>query len=136
MQEDIVLCKIYRKATSLKILEERAAMEDVMAKTVGPISSSPQSQEIPEESLGESLFQYESVASLPMTKEENQELVVPFNSTVQFGCLNYNGNLKTLQVPEVPKFGMDLTTDALLTQLRSPWLEHWSPGAFANLLNY
>lgn len=28
--QDIVLCKIYRKATSLKVLEQRAAMEEEM----------------------------------------------------------------------------------------------------------
>lgn len=28
-QEDIVLCKIYRKATSLKVLEERASIEEL-----------------------------------------------------------------------------------------------------------
>ncbi|KAL3527276.1 hypothetical protein ACH5RR_011932 [Cinchona calisaya] len=137
-KEDVVLCKIYRKATSLKILEQRATMEDAInEKTVGPVLSSPvfsspQWQEIPEENSGESLCQNKDVTSLPKTKEEYNDLVVP-SSNVQFGCLKHNGDLMGL---EVPKFNMDITTESLWAQLRSPWLDNWSPGTFANLLNY
>ncbi|XP_012065446.2 NAC domain-containing protein 6 isoform X2 [Jatropha curcas] len=34
LPKDIVLCKIYRKATPLRVLEERAAMEEVMASQI------------------------------------------------------------------------------------------------------
>ncbi|XP_027078154.1 NAC domain-containing protein 22-like [Coffea eugenioides] len=135
-KEDVVLCKIYRKATSLKILEHRAAMEDIISKTVDPTLSSAQSQEgkIPEKNLGESFSQKQSTINLPMTKQEDDDLSVP-NSSAKFGCLNYNCDLKELQVLDVPKFSMDATTDAFWTQMRSPWLDNWSPSVYANLLN-
>ncbi|XP_024988089.1 NAC domain-containing protein 22-like [Cynara cardunculus var. scolymus] len=44
LHKEIVLCKIYRKATSMKVLEQRAAMEEV-TKTIQP--STPLSLEEP-----------------------------------------------------------------------------------------
>lgn len=135
MQEDVVLCKIYRKATPLKIIEQRAAVEDHQTKSVGPILSSPQSQESPEENFGESLPQSETNVGLLNAMEEDQDIVSPSSSSVKLGCLKYC-NLKDLGMLDVPKFSMDSTNDSVWAQLRSPWLDYWSPGALSSLLNY
>ncbi|XP_057805907.1 NAC domain-containing protein 6-like [Salvia miltiorrhiza] len=40
LPQEIVLCKVYRKATSLKVLEQRAAMEEEMMAYISPTPSS------------------------------------------------------------------------------------------------
>ncbi|XP_027179203.1 NAC domain-containing protein 22-like [Coffea eugenioides] len=134
-KEDVVLCKIYRKATSLKILEHKAAMEDIISKTLEPSLSSTQPQEgIPKENLAKSLAQNQSMTNLPLTKQEDDDLFV-LNSPVKFGCLKYSNDSKELRALDVPKLSMDETADAFWTPMRSPWLENCSLDAFASLLN-
>ncbi|KAF2290515.1 hypothetical protein GH714_014207 [Hevea brasiliensis] len=77
LPKDIVLCKIYRKATSLKVLEQRAAMEEEMKIIHASPSSSPIS------SLDNMSFcsqQEESVAPICMHhvvfKKEVEDLVM------------------------------------------------------------
>ncbi|KAJ4963505.1 hypothetical protein NE237_023444 [Protea cynaroides] len=60
-KDDMVLCKIYRKATSLKVLEQRAAMEKEMKRQQISVASSPKTME------EEKKIQQTSVASSPMT---------------------------------------------------------------------
>ena len=135
MQEDVVLCKIYRKATSLKILEHKAAMEDIISKTLEPSLSSTRPQEgIPKENLAKSLAQNQSMTNLPLTKQEDDDLFV-LNSPVKFGCLKYCNDSKELRALDVPKLSMDETADAFWTPMRSLWLENCSLDAFASLLN-
>ncbi|CAI9111028.1 OLC1v1011161C2 [Oldenlandia corymbosa var. corymbosa] len=144
-KEDVVVCKIYRKATSLKTIEQNAGVEDLNMPTsiLGPVltSSSPtESQKSPEGSFGEPVQQSESIMmNLPAPykrEEEENDIISPSSSSSvnnKPGSLKYC-NWKELGVLDVPKFSMDFTTDSLWAQLRSPWLDYWSPGAIANFL--
>ncbi|KAL2512554.1 NAC domain containing protein 36 [Abeliophyllum distichum] len=108
---DIVLCKIYRKATSLKVMEQRAAaMEEQVTKTVPTPMDSV---------LLEGEFSDASEQSL--TKISTNSIMLP------------NGEDKLAHL-QVPKLGVDWNQDSFWTQFRSPWLDNFSP--LANLLNF
>jgi hypothetical protein len=140
MQEDIVLCKIYRKATSLKTLEQRAAMED-LSKTNCSLLSSPQSRGtpsiscIPEENstVDSFLFQKESYSLSRTNEEDHMHAVNVIPSAVELGFMDVKFNLREL---EVPGFSMDPTKDnPWWIALKGMWnLDQCSP--LANLLNF
>ncbi|KAI3446321.1 hypothetical protein Pfo_002986 [Paulownia fortunei] len=135
--KDIVLCKIYRKATSLKVLEHRAAMEEEI-KTVWPYSS-PSPLTPPMDSV--SFCNQSEVVNLESNnnmgfKKENEDIILVKEkygealeeSTKGRACSSLmlpNGkqNLAELQVP---KFNMDWTQDSFWTQF-SPWLDNFTP---------
>lgn len=130
-----MLCKIYRKATSLKELEQRAAMEEEQRATaeegatqlhlcfdVGetlscdghenfPISATPSEEINTKEMMNEGVKREVEVTSASSPKQ--------------------SANLPEIQVPS---YSLEWMQDPLLTQLRSPWLDHWSP--YANVLNF
>ncbi|CAL9130407.1 NAC domain-containing protein 22-like [Musa acuminata AAA Group] len=114
LKEDVVLCKVYRKATSLKELEQRAAKEEDAKASQGYIS-------MPADSASNSDQENHQSSSAPMdcdVKEMKQEVIRPVN-------------LPELQVP---MSGMEWMQDPFLAQLRSPWLDQWSP--YANILHF
>ncbi|GMP26999.1 hypothetical protein CsSME_00003195 [Camellia sinensis var. sinensis] len=133
--KDIVLCKIYRKATSLKVLEERAAIEE-KSRILHQTPSSPRSQDSsdhPQESfVALTVSQQDIVFKIEEEEEEEQEIKnVSSSSSLGFGSMKEH-----LTELEVPKFSMDhLTMDPLWSQLKSPWLGNWSP-YYANVLNF
>ncbi|KAL2231727.1 NAC domain-containing protein 35-like [Sesamum indicum] len=96
--KDIVLCKIYRKATSLKVLEQRAAMEEEVKTYSSP---SPLTSSLHPVSSSD---QFEDVNSTSSNRRISTctGLVLP----------NGIENLAELQVP---KIGIDWNQDCLWT---------------------
>lgn len=143
--QDIVLCKIYRKATSMKVLEQRAAMEEEM-KNFGasPYSSPPSSIETTSIATQQEahLIQSRPVQNMVFKKEieeivtaEDRKNGIPRESRVSPASLELplgRDKLPELQVPN--KFPMDWTQDPFWTQLNSPWLQSLTP--YANILNF
>ncbi|KAK8622250.1 hypothetical protein V6N13_117173 [Hibiscus sabdariffa] len=134
---DIVLCKIYRKATSLKVLEQRAAMEEELKTTnsKSPSSSPFSSMETicfctPKQDLApQVVFKKE-------TEEESMvdEKISAKESKVSLASLQLplgKENLAELQLHKVPS---DWTQDQFWTQLNSPWFQNLTPYA-ANIMN-
>ncbi|XP_058098496.1 NAC domain-containing protein 6 [Magnolia sinica] len=125
-KEDIVLCKIYRKATSLKVLEQRAAMEEDMRTSQVCISEadmvlSPEQENLPMTMMPTK----EDVWEEEEKKNKNEK-----ESEVSSKQMSWaKDNLPELQLP---KFNMEWMQDTF--SLRSPWLENWTP--YANVLNF
>ncbi|CAN4114577.1 unnamed protein product [Withania somnifera] len=153
LPQDTVLCKIYRKATSLKALEQRAAIE-VEMKTTRHVHGSPSSVIQPMDAIPFCNEHHELIA--PSITDQNPSLLMSIvNNEVEdkilsviennlyevaaevkgkSNCfrpklLNGQDNLAELQVP---KFSMDFSQDPVWMQLRSPWLDNFSltPSAF------
>ncbi|OVA11244.1 NAC domain [Macleaya cordata] len=172
-KEDIVLCKIYRKATSLKVLEQRAAMEEEeMFKSSSTTSSqnnnvvvSPSLSTVDNNNINsipfsnqQNLFMtldastadnntlYRSTTTEEQEQEQEQEMIKEedekeeVNKEVLVATSSLNkpslllGNEKFLPQLQLPgKMSMDWTQDPFWTQLRSPWLDIWTP-TYANVL--
>ncbi|CAK8576901.1 unnamed protein product [Lathyrus sativus] len=160
LPKDIVLCKIYRKATSLKVLEQRAAEEEEMKQmVVGSPTSPPSStdtisfnytqdqhvslpmmfqQVIPKkESQHETESQtktHDMVSQAIITEKPCHEKTmtqIKDNSKKACGTsLQGKDNVPELQLPIVT----DWTQDTFWTQLNSPWLQNWT--AYSNILNF
>uniref|UniRef100_A0A803NQY2 NAC domain-containing protein n=1 Tax=Cannabis sativa TaxID=3483 RepID=A0A803NQY2_CANSA len=145
LSKDIVLCKVYRKATSLKVLEQRVQMEE--EKNFQNEHNSPAS---PMDTFSfcsphEELIQFQPplmAANDLVLKKEVEEVVGSATAVVD----NYNASFTTasLQVPygykldklpelQVPKLSLDWTQEQFWTQLNSPWLQNMTP--LANILN-
>ncbi|CAB4290962.1 unnamed protein product [Prunus armeniaca] len=140
--KDIVLCKIYRKATSLKVLEQRAAMEEEIKNFhASPNTSSPPTSmetisfcSQPQEDLtlqmpknNVVLKQEMEDASLTEAKEPKEEKAMEIKGSPP---------PPTYILPElqVPRLSMDWTQDTFWTQMNSPWLQNLTP--LPNLLNF
>ncbi|XP_057500744.1 NAC domain-containing protein 6-like [Actinidia eriantha] len=141
--KDIVLCKIYRKATSLKVLEERAAMEEEM-KTSPAFQPSPPLTP-PMDTISYS-NPHEEYSTAPMTahmvfKKEEEDMLLVAEKWYEEATEN-KGTTSSLVLPsgkekpvlQMPKLSMDWTQDSFWTQLRSPWLDNLTP--LASLLNF
>lgn len=145
--KDIVLCKIYRKATSLKVLEQRAAIEEEM-KTTKHVHSSPCSIIQPMDAVSFCNEQHELMSMsitdqcpnflMSIAKDEVEDDILSVSENNQYEVsvkikgksnsfrpklLNGHDNLAELQVP---KFCMDFSQDPVWMQLRSPWLDNFS----------
>lgn len=142
LMQDIVLCKIYRKATSLKVLEQRAAMEEEM-KTIFT-SPSPPSPPLDTVSFCGQPEEFITPMSVPhvMLKQEEQEVLMVEEITEEKaqqkkGCTTTlqmplgNANLPELQVPKT-----DWSQDPFWSQL-SPWLQNLTQNLtpYAGILN-
>ncbi|XP_065865200.1 NAC domain-containing protein 6 [Euphorbia lathyris] len=139
--KDIVLCKIYRKATSLKVLEQRAAMEEETKAIQNSSSTSPISSM---DNMSFSSQQDEPISPTSLVnvlnfKQEDTMLEYPnpkdfiTASSIQLPT----GNKDMLEL-EVPKFNMDWNQDNFL--LNSPWIQNLltqnlTPTC-ANILNF
>ncbi|KAL5984191.1 NAC domain-containing protein [Asimina triloba] len=131
-KEDIVLCKIYRKATSLKVLEQRAAMEEDMRTSQVSISEadmvlSPDQESLLTTTTTTVMLSKEDVwelEELKMKKRNEKEVEV---------CSKQTGSWAKENLPELqmPKFS-DWTQDPFT--LRSPWMDNWTP--YANVMNF
>ncbi|KAL2254931.1 UNVERIFIED_CONTAM: NAC domain-containing protein 22 [Sesamum indicum] len=137
--KDIVLCKIYRKATSLKELEQRAAMEEEIQSFRAYTSPPPLTPSIDAtsvcnqfEELNPTITESNSMG----LKKENEGLMLvheKYGDTFQesskvrtcSSLMMPNGrhNLAELQLP---KLNMDWTQDSFWTQF-SPWLDNFTP---------
>lgn len=158
LPQDMVLCKIYRKATSLKVLEQRAAtMEEGMRTTPAYPSSPMDVVDAPITCSGrEEDFVIMPTPVSPhhhqmVFKEEegNQEVVVdeerneagesyvrrtssapPSSIQLPAGTLK----LPELQMPINNKSGMDWTQEPFWNPLGSPWFLNLTP--IASILNF
>ncbi|KAK2665687.1 hypothetical protein Ddye_004261 [Dipteronia dyeriana] len=160
LPKDIVLCKIYRKATSLKVLEQRATMEEetkTMTTTTffqtssspSPPSSSMTMETIPFFSQEEELIPATAVAPLQpphmILKKEEQDLVTADDiemvekkgsTTTSLKMPPGKTNLPELQLPKA--LTPDWTQDPVWAQL-SPWLQNLTQNftpTYANILNF
>ncbi|KAG5248003.1 hypothetical protein OIU76_030224 [Salix suchowensis] len=137
LPKDIVLCKIYRKATSLKVLEQRATMEEEMRAIHASASSSSldtmsfcsQLEEpvlppvLPSQHL---VFKKEIEETDIIRHEQPKEIK---GSTLQLP--SGEGKLPQLQVPS--KWSMEWNQDPIWS-LNSPWLQNLIP--YADVLNF
>lgn len=161
LHKDIVLCKIYRKATSLKVLEQRAAMEEEMKSFPANspnISSSPPTSMDTIISSG-SIQQQEAephhdltaqISKMPFSQvllkqelAEDASLAVALEDKQEEDeqAMEIKESPTSLQIPFgkdklpellVPKMSMDWTQDQFWAPMNSPWL--LTP--YANILNF
>ncbi|XP_062229870.1 NAC domain-containing protein 22-like [Phragmites australis] len=130
-KEDIVLCKIYRKAVSLKELEQRVAMEELERATATPSASNNTGS--PADSISSASDHEAPPQQLQvemgrpcMKKEATTEAAVVRPATL---------SLPQLEVARQQSGLQEWMQDPFLTQLRSPWMESWSP-YYASVLNF
>nr|XP_043606960.1 NAC domain-containing protein 6 [Erigeron canadensis] len=118
LSKEMVLCKVYRKATSIKVLEQRAAMEEVQ------IPSSPSS--IHSQHL-------DSLVPLPI-KSINVESNLKSDASKE-PSLKLPTGAEKLSELRLPKRDTDWCQDS---QFRSPWLQNliYTPSPCANKLNF
>ncbi|KAL6345224.1 hypothetical protein AAG906_015707 [Vitis piasezkii] len=132
LKEDIVLCKIYRKATSLKVMEQRAAMEEEsrMSHLTHSYSSPPIQESFSSHDTHQNFGSAMPPHDIVLKAEEEEEVVLTEeeqeNRTAcsSLGVATAKENLTELQLP---KLHMDWTSDPLWTLLRSPLLDNSSP---------
>ncbi|EHA8590156.1 NAC domain-containing protein 22 [Cocos nucifera] len=117
-KEDIVLCKIYRKATSLKELEQRAAMGEDMRALQACMSMVDNASSDDQENYPSSSMPLDHGDPKEMKEEETQKEEEVISASI-----------RQVDLPElqVPKYSLDWMQDPLSTQLRSPWLDQWLP---------
>ncbi|CAD5174903.1 NAC domain-containing protein 22 [Musa acuminata AAA Group] len=122
-KEDLVLCKIYRKATSLKELEQRAASEEETTRESQICRSVADTTSISNQD------NYRS-PSFPSEYTDAKEAEPAKDAEVT------STTFRSVNLPElqVPMYSFDWLQDPLLAQLRSPWVDQWSP--FANTLYF
>ncbi|XP_068647032.1 NAC domain-containing protein 22-like [Aristolochia californica] len=123
-KEDIVLCKIYMKATSLKVLEQRAAMEEDFRVSNTTLSRTETASSSEVEN-----FLTKSAPKEELSKYSSKETEREGEVSSQQICWARE-NLPELHVPKHGSF--DWMQDPFL--LRSPWFENWSP--YANVPNF
>ncbi|KAL3624353.1 NAC domain-containing protein [Castilleja foliolosa] len=114
--EDIVLCKIYRKATPMKVLEQMAAMEDEI-KTVGSNYSSSFCNDQLEEANVSSSSEGIIVIEEEKNSDENTKTRACSNLTLPNGMMSF----AELQVPS-----LDWTQDSFWTTF-SPCFDNLTP---------
>ncbi|GAA0179933.1 hypothetical protein LIER_30040 [Lithospermum erythrorhizon] len=137
--KDVVLCKIYRKATSLKVLEQRAAMEEAIMKKTITNQELYHSPPPPPAPLPSSINAINTISiqrenelrikdgQLGLMKEEQHknepewQIIPEENSSFS---IQFPTDIGTLPELQVPKFSMDWSQDPIWTPLRSPWLEN------------
>ncbi|KAK4804548.1 hypothetical protein SAY86_004365 [Trapa natans] len=134
LPKEMVICKIYRKATSMKVLEQRAAMEEAM--------KSSQSQGDPD-SYSSLLSPVDSAGptSEPVLKEEAVWIPDPDwedmlgSSDDQLKRVNTATSLVLpseidgLMELQLPKCTADWTQDSFWTQFSSPWFQNLTASA-------
>ncbi|CAL9051857.1 unnamed protein product [Musa banksii] len=121
--EDLVLCKIYRKATSLKELEQRAASEEETTRESQICRSVADTTSISNQD------NYRS-PSFPSEYTDAKEAEPAKDAEVT------STTFRSVNLPElqVPMYSFDWLQDPFLAQLRSPWVDQWSP--YANTLYF
>ncbi|CAL4966296.1 unnamed protein product [Urochloa decumbens] len=118
--EDIVLCKIYRKAVSLKELEQRVAMEELARASATP--SHDNCTGSPADSMSSSDHQLQMGVGMKKEVPDQSPPAVLRPATLSLPQLEVAKQQEWMQ-------------DPFLTQLRSPWMESWSP-YYASVLNF
>ncbi|XP_022749220.1 NAC domain-containing protein 35-like [Durio zibethinus] len=144
LPKDIVLCKIYRKATSLKVLEQRAALEEELkamnnTSPSSPLSSleaishsSPKEELVPSISVPQVVFKKEIEEE--DTMEEKRSDGIAKEKKISSASLHLPLGKEILPELQLPKMLSDWTQDQFWTQLNSPWFQNLTP--YANILNF
>ncbi|CAL0334231.1 unnamed protein product [Lupinus luteus] len=146
LPQEIVLCKIYRKATSLKVLEQRAALEEETKQLVSsPASSSDTMSFIEDQNMLQHhvVLKKESegndeMLSVPMQENARPQLSIIENKMACSSSLQLplgNDKLPELQLPMMITDWTQLTQDNFWAQLNSPWLQNLTP-SYSNILNF
>ncbi|CAM8976066.1 unnamed protein product [Rhodiola kirilowii] len=131
--KDIVLCKIYRKATSLKVLEQRAAVEDELELIKFQTPSSPSS--VSSQTGRMSCYDAQQNDPMPVTATLKQEteldnngaehetglIVQSSSSSPVTSSLKLPMGMDILPDLQVSKMNVDWTQDQFWTQFNSPW---------------
>ncbi|XP_060194316.1 NAC domain-containing protein 6-like [Lycium barbarum] len=112
-EHDIVLCKVYRKATSFKVLEQRAVAEEDATKRPPTSLPSPQSQDMLG-SLESSSFPKNDMYSTSYEVENH-------NTTVKLPQFSVSNAFV-----EPLKFSIDSLSSPLWTELQSAGQDLWS----------
>ncbi|KAL8543443.1 hypothetical protein ACS0TY_004108 [Phlomoides rotata] len=124
--KDIVLCKIYMKATSLKVLEQRAAMEEEirtytsMSPVTPPLDSVSFCCDTIEDKINVG-FKKEKEETTMMNPEEEES-----NKGRACSSLVLPNGILNLAELQVPKFSSDWSQDSFWAQF-SPWLDNFTP---------
>lgn len=134
MQDDIVLCKIYRKAKSMKELEQRAAKEQVNQVSFDEASSSTNADNSSSENQEHPVMTSTQLNGQEVRNTADErvkhEIEVVSESTALLQSVN---ELPPLEI-QVPNYNFDVIHDTLFSQMCSAWLDQGSP--YANLLNF
>ncbi|CDP14517.1 unnamed protein product [Coffea canephora] len=149
----VVLCKIYRKATSLRVLEQRAGVDQQQPEEAKALSIPVLLHHHHHTSKLSSGLDKKHVAITPaITADDDEEDDEDDHDSLECKgksrtCTNNlrlpsttttgkSGNkLAELQVPS--RLSMDWTQDPFWAQLRSPWLDNLAtPNYHANVLNF
>ncbi|TVU07532.1 hypothetical protein EJB05_40891, partial [Eragrostis curvula] len=138
-KEDMVLCKIYRKAVSLKELEQRVAMEELARATATP-SATSHSTGSPGDSISSSEHDQElaphlQLGSRPCVMKKEEVVETTTAAAVMKPATLSLPQLEVARPPSQQLLGAEWMQDPFLTQLRSPWMETWSP-YYASVLNF
>lgn len=134
-----MLCKVYRKATSMKELEQRTAMDKDASAPQYSASADDNSSSSSSSCSSNKQISLQKAPVLPLLAETDarmREMKIKLETEEEAGItsvplgLDTGGKritpgLEMLQVP--PSFGFDWSQDPFLTQLGSPWLENWFP---------
>ncbi|KAF9684554.1 hypothetical protein SADUNF_Sadunf04G0130100 [Salix dunnii] len=137
LSKDIVLCKIYRKATSLKVLEQRATMEEEMrAIHASPSSSSLETMSFCSQLEEPVLPPVLSSQHLVFKREIEDDKIIRYEQPKEIKGSSLQlpmgeGKLPELQVPS--KRSMEWNQDPIWS-LNSPWLQNVIP--YADVLNF
>ncbi|KAL5209346.1 hypothetical protein ABZP36_004969 [Zizania latifolia] len=154
-KEDMVLCKIYRKATPLKELEQRAsAMEEMQRRSShGDCTARASLVRDASASTGDDYFSSDDVHDsfvIPSTsssapsgtsmsggapREAKKEAADTTVTVASATSLPQVASLSSLQIP-ANHGGMDWLQESFLTQLRSPWQDQLCMSPYAHLLYY
>ncbi|KAM7470971.1 hypothetical protein LguiA_009154 [Lonicera macranthoides] len=153
--KNIVLCKIYRKATSLKELEQRASIQEEETKAIDQSFTPPSYPTTPPMDTFSFTNQRDdtlapaAAASHVVFKKEDEELLLALDESIMYdeveeSTSNNGSTNNSLRLPkgkenltelQLPKFNMEWTQDPFWTQLRSPWLDNLMT-PYANVLNF
>ncbi|XWS67654.1 hypothetical protein CRYUN_Cryun04dG0024400 [Craigia yunnanensis] len=145
MPKDIVLCKIYRKATSMKVLEQRAALEEELKTMNTSTLSSLETISFcsPTEDLLPSISVPQVISKKEIEEEDEDKAMVEEKKD---GVVKENKiSSASLQLPlgkeilpelQLPKMLSDWTQDQFWTQLNSPWFQNLISSPYANILNF
>ncbi|XP_022762977.1 NAC domain-containing protein 35-like [Durio zibethinus] len=144
LPKDIVLCKIYRKATSLKVLEQRAALEEELkamnTSPSSPLSSlettsfcSPKEDSMPSLSVVPQMVFKKEIEEEEAMVEEKKDGIAKENK-VSSESLQLPLGKEKLPELQLPKMLSDWTQDQFWAQLNSPWFQNLTP--YANILNF
>uniref|UniRef100_A0A7N0U623 NAC domain-containing protein n=1 Tax=Kalanchoe fedtschenkoi TaxID=63787 RepID=A0A7N0U623_KALFE len=149
--QEIVLCKVYRKATSLKVLEQRAAMDqDDEARGVTPpphfllLPRTPSNDSLSAdfEQMLESMKDGDEEGAVGIAAEgrsfgvssSSEFMSSSSSSSTSSSGLKFPVGMDVMADLQVPKLDADWTQDQFWTQFNSPWLMNLTP-SYINLLN-